>query len=277
MAANLARGLTVNGSPRIPVSRCPHGQTRKSDCPTCQTEYFRARYLRLAAANVARGLTTSGHVRRPADAPAANAMLCKYGYLGKSKCRECQRESNAAKYRRKQDRLGKAPLPRCPHTGGFRWSCPLCGPELRRASSRRHNDRLRAMGLNTSGVPYVGRGRRAQVCPHGVLGVSQCRACRRWISTAYSHRRRQWEGEPPGVDLRDWMRLVDRYRGRCAYCDEVAEPVTMDHVVPLSRGGRHSIGNVLPACKQCNQRKNARLLIEWRLGRKARRRRFRTN
>jgi 5-methylcytosine-specific restriction endonuclease McrA len=35
-------------------------------------------------------------------------------------------------------------------------------------------------------------------------------------------------------------------------------------VIPLSRGGHHSIGNVLPACERCNLLKNARLLIQFK-------------
>jgi 5-methylcytosine-specific restriction endonuclease McrA len=38
----------------------------------------------------------------------------------------------------------------------------------------------------------------------------------------------------------------------------------MDHVVPLSRRGRHSIGNVVLACPACNNSKGRRYLVEWR-------------
>lgn len=41
----------------------------------------------------------------------------------------------------------------------------------------------------------------------------------------------------------------------------------MDHVIPLARGGRHGIGNVLPACQPCNSSKGARLLAEWNVSR----------
>lgn len=61
----------------------------------------------------------------------------------------------------------------------------------------------------------------------------------------------------------DWAQLVARHDGRCAYCSTVA-PLTRDHVIPLARGGRHSIGNLLPACRRCNASKGALLLIEWR-------------
>ena len=66
-----------------------------------------------------------------------------------------------------------------------------------------------------------------------------------------------------GVSERDWRRLVGRYGGRCAYCDG-PNGTTVDHVVPIIRGGRHSIGNVLPACKSCNSSKKHLLLIDWR-------------
>jgi 5-methylcytosine-specific restriction endonuclease McrA len=69
------------------------------------------------------------------------------------------------------------------------------------------------------------------------------------------------------VSKRDWRRLCLRYGGRCAYCNEVA-PLTMDHVVPISRGGVHSIGNLVPACANCNSTKRHRTVMEWRLGRR---------
>lgn len=71
-----------------------------------------------------------------------------------------------------------------------------------------------------------------------------------------------------GVELKDWRRLVLRYRGCCAYCGNQPEVVQMDHVIPLARGGRHAIGNVLPACPSCNHSKQAALLAEWRHRRK---------
>jgi len=37
----------------------------------------------------------------------------------------------------------------------------------------------------------------------------------------------------------------------------------MDHVVPLVRGGRSRRGNVVPACKDCNNQKKSLLPVEW--------------
>lgn len=66
------------------------------------------------------------------------------------------------------------------------------------------------------------------------------------------------------ITERDWRRLCDRYDNRCCYCRE-NRPLTFDHVIPVIRGGRHSIGNALPACASCNASKNRRTVMEWRV------------
>jgi 5-methylcytosine-specific restriction endonuclease McrA len=68
------------------------------------------------------------------------------------------------------------------------------------------------------------------------------------------------------VEYRDWLRLLDRYRGACAYCGQRTTMVC-DHVIPLSRGGVHSIGNIVPACAPCNIAKRAKFVVEWRRAR----------
>lgn len=66
------------------------------------------------------------------------------------------------------------------------------------------------------------------------------------------------------VLAKDWARLVGQYRGLCAYCG-TSPWKHRDHIIPLSRGGRHSIGNLLPACEGCNLSKGSSTLMEWRL------------
>jgi 5-methylcytosine-specific restriction endonuclease McrA len=66
------------------------------------------------------------------------------------------------------------------------------------------------------------------------------------------------------ITARDWRRVLHRYRNACAYCGATGVPLDQDHVIPISRGGRHSIGNLVPACDFCNGSKSARLLAEWR-------------
>jgi 5-methylcytosine-specific restriction endonuclease McrA len=53
--------------------------------------------------------------------------------------------------------------------------------------------------------------------------------------------------------------------GLCHYCGGLFVPaeLTLDHVVPLVRGGRSSKGNCVAACKDCNTRKRDMLPTEW--------------
>ena len=46
-------------------------------------------------------------------------------------------------------------------------------------------------------------------------------------------------------------------RGRCRYCGSAFQPeeLTMDHVVPVARGGCSVKGNVVPCCAACNKGK----------------------
>jgi 5-methylcytosine-specific restriction endonuclease McrA len=60
-----------------------------------------------------------------------------------------------------------------------------------------------------------------------------------------------------------WKRKCSR--GICHFCGEKFPPgeLTMDHVVPLIRGGKSSRVNLVPACKACNSSKKHMLPIEW--------------
>ena len=49
----------------------------------------------------------------------------------------------------------------------------------------------------------------------------------------------------------------------CTACG-AAGPSEIDHIVPLARGGSHTIGNLMPLCKSCNSSKHDMLYIEWK-------------
>lgn len=52
-----------------------------------------------------------------------------------------------------------------------------------------------------------------------------------------------------------WKNLIQK--GICHYCQKTFPPkdLSMDHLVPISRGGKSNKGNLVPACLSCNTNK----------------------
>lgn len=52
-----------------------------------------------------------------------------------------------------------------------------------------------------------------------------------------------------------WLNQINR--GVCHYCEKKikSSELTLDHIVPLARGGTSTPGNVVPACRDCNRDK----------------------
>lgn len=83
------------------------------------------------------------------------------------------------------------------------------------------------------------------------------------------HRATRWEREKaaPGLNSTGRRRLLAKWlkqRRSCYFCPDLAS--TVDHLVPLLRGGTNFEGNLVPACRPCNSRKAWRLVVEFRTG-----------
>jgi 5-methylcytosine-specific restriction endonuclease McrA len=65
-------------------------------------------------------------------------------------------------------------------------------------------------------------------------------------------------------DLSDeqWAALRSAWGG-CAYCGETDESLQRDCVLPLSRGGRYTLDNIVPACRSCNASKCNDEVTSW--------------
>jgi len=80
-------------------------------------------------------------------------------------------------------------------------------------------------------------------------------------------RRTRRENAAPGLTKngRDKLRAKwKRQHKPCAYCGAPGD--TIDHVLPLVRGGTNHEGNLVPACRRCNSSKSGKTIIEWRHG-----------
>ena len=64
---------------------------------------------------------------------------------------------------------------------------------------------------------------------------------------------------PTNAQLAEWKEL---YGQRCCYC-ESTENLTLEHIVPISKGGFHTLENILWACQSCNSSKKDETFIIW--------------
>lgn len=128
-----------------------------------------------------------------------------------------------------------------------------------KAATRRHLDKVGGAHKTTWAIrnrDKIRESKRLQALKHYAKNRAACNA--RAIN---SHHKRRAAGGP-GVSRLEWREILAAHGGLCAYC-LVAPGKTMDHVLPLSRGGVHAPHNVVPACKRCNCSKHNKLLSEW--------------
>lgn len=55
--------------------------------------------------------------------------------------------------------------------------------------------------------------------------------------------------------------------GKCYHCEQKFKPVdlTMDHLIPIARGGKSDKKNCVPSCKDCNTKKGYKTRAEMAL------------
>jgi len=67
----------------------------------------------------------------------------------------------------------------------------------------------------------------------------------------------------PSEAKREWRKMIkDKWGNKCAYCGE-ENNLTIDHVVPRSKGGTDFVTNVVCCCQDCNQDKSHKPWEEW--------------
>jgi 5-methylcytosine-specific restriction endonuclease McrA len=103
---------------------------------------------------------------------------------------------------------------------------------------------------------------KAEILEQNVVGISTSRdiyPAPTVIRLTYFIRRPR-----PRVKLTRREILI-RDRHTCQYCGHRGNDLTIDHVIPRSRGGLHTWDNVVAACRPCNHRKGGKSIVEARM------------
>jgi hypothetical protein len=135
-----------------------------------------------------------------------------------------------------------------------------CGRTFRGFPLRCWDCRITDRVCTTEGCGRVFKGDqgRCSTCRFRSLPEDVQAALRRASRHAYRARKRKAAVAGP---VPASVYLAIRSEGPCVYCGRASE--TVDHVVPLARGGWEHESNLVPACESCNLSKNARLLEDW--------------
>ena len=158
---------------------------------------------------------------------------------------------------------------------GFQHRCRACQSTI-------HRDKRIAAGLIVRGPKQTPEQRLALARDYNRLtNRSTIRRQDNYdavLASERASRQRNKEKNRPAKNARQSARnraLADRtftilpkelrrlYAQPCAECG-AKDRQSLDHRIPLSRGGRHSIGNLMTLCQPCNASKHARFLTEWR-------------
>lgn len=89
------------------------------------------------------------------------------------------------------------------------------------------------------------------------VALSQSRRAR-----ASRRRARRVAAADNDLTLDEWASLVEAW-GACAYCGAGDGSLQKDCVLPISRGGRYTFENVVPACRSCNASKSNDEVTGW--------------
>jgi 5-methylcytosine-specific restriction endonuclease McrA len=78
------------------------------------------------------------------------------------------------------------------------------------------------------------------------------------------HKRRMLKYNSKGTFTpSDWINILNLQNCRCKYCGCILDNIiipTIDHIIPLSKGGLHDKSNIVAACFSCNSKKGTKIL-----------------
>ena len=201
--------------------------------------YREANWVRLNERNIARSKTEKGREeqRRDRERVRQDAALAqrKRDYANKYARSEKGKAAHARARARLRERLGLGPV------------------RARLSEEERKRRRRESLKRYNASAKYKATAKRFQQSDKG-----------RALRQATIEQRRARLAKAGGViSGEEWRMLMASFDWRCAYCERRCNALQMEHVVPICKGGRHDLANVVPACAPCNRRKHKRPVGEF--------------
>ena len=175
-------------------------------------------------------------------------------YVSNSKCIECAKERANDRYAANTER-GKE----C----AKKWRA--ANPEKARECVRKYRAANREKARKLAKKYQAANPEKAREC------TKKCRTAKPDLYLALDRRanqkRRALEHEAHTYEItpQQLQARLELFNNQCCYCltDFSDKELHWDHFVPLSQGGTHNLGNLLPACEFCNCSKHAKDAYEW--------------
>lgn len=133
-------------------------------------------------------------------------------------------------------------------------------PEKTKASAKKYKDKIREK---------LREARRERYLKNKDKEIANCKKWQSLNKEKFLHsmnlsktkRRHKIKETKDKITLEQWENIKSKAKNKCHYCKKVFEKLTMDHVIPLSKGGNHNQSNIVPACQSCNSKKGNKIQV----------------
>ncbi len=173
-------------------------------------------------------------------------------------CKKCNAEKDLSEYHKRKWRKDS-----------FFHICKTCSNEIRKSRTKAKRD------LQPK-IIRIDQENQRKLCPkcddwkpfsefsknkREKCGISPyCRICYSSMMVAVRGlRRSRMKGNKITNDQYEF--LLEKYLNKCVYCFSLVKSGTnlnWDHYIPIALGGENSLGNIVPSCSSCNNKKNKR-------------------
>lgn len=138
---------------------------------------------------------------------------------------------------------------------GHAHRCGSCNAQLAKEWRKKNPDRARENSLkSTAKLRETNPNYWNEWFSRRYHGDSEYRA--KWIANVQARRCKA----ELNFTAEEFAELCLGYGGKCLGCNKDDAPLTVDHVIPVSRGGSNDITNIQPLCKPCNSSKGTKTI-----------------